>query len=160
MKKCSRCKVDKELDCFYIHVRTKDGYCSYCIECDKKAKADYYQRTKEATIARASRFASENPDKVRGYKRKWKQANPDKLRQYKHKRRSKESVEHFTAQQWQDLLERYNHQCLSCGTKDKLSADHVTPLASGGSNSIDNIQPLCVDCNCKKGLRTTDYREI
>jgi 5-methylcytosine-specific restriction endonuclease McrA len=48
---------------------------------------------------------------------------------------------------------------LCCGRPDvKLTQDHVVPLARGGSNLIDNIQPLCASCNSSKGTQTIDYR--
>jgi 5-methylcytosine-specific restriction endonuclease McrA len=39
-----------------------------------------------------------------------------------------------------------------------LTEDHVVPLSLGGSNDIDNIQPLCKSCNSSKRGRHIDYR--
>ncbi len=48
---------------------------------------------------------------------------------------------------------------IKTGEPIKVTADHVIPLALDGPNIIDNVQPLCVSCNCSKGARhTTDYR--
>ena len=48
---------------------------------------------------------------------------------------------------------------MRCGSTDEdLTVDHIVPLALGGSNTIDNIQPLCSACNGIKGCETTDYR--
>lgn len=68
---------------------------------------------------------------------------------------------HYTQTEWRALCELYDHRCLCCGRQEpeiQLTPDHVTPLSRGGSNSIDNIQPLCLDCNLRKNARSTDYR--
>jgi 5-methylcytosine-specific restriction endonuclease McrA len=67
--------------------------------------------------------------------------------------------EHFTGQEWLDLLEASGGVCLACGTTEEISVDHIIPLSLGGSNHIENIQPLCVACNCDKGTTDQDYRE-
>ena len=59
----------------------------------------------------------------------------------------------YSLQEWLDLKKRYGFRCLGCGLPEpeiKLTVDHIIPLSKGGWNSIDNIQPLCLSCNCKK----------
>lgn len=49
--------------------------------------------------------------------------------------------------------------CVECGAEDiPLTKDHIVPLYQGGSDGIDNIQPLCHSCNAAKGPDTTDLR--
>lgn len=55
----------------------------------------------------------------------------------------------------------YRSTCLACGRREpaiRLTVDHVIPLSLGGTNSLDNFQPLCADCNRRKGARLVDYR--
>lgn len=52
----------------------------------------------------------------------------------------------------------YGNVCVCCGAKGRLTVDHVIPLCLGGSNTIDNIQPLCRSCNPSKGIKIIDYR--
>jgi 5-methylcytosine-specific restriction endonuclease McrA len=66
--------------------------------------------------------------------------------------------EHFTEEEWLDLLDAFGHRCLRCGADEDLSVDHVVPLSLGGSNAIENIQVLCVPCNIEKGVEVRDYR--
>jgi 5-methylcytosine-specific restriction endonuclease McrA len=66
--------------------------------------------------------------------------------------------EHFTTEEWLALLELYGGRCLRCGTRERISVDHVVPLSLGGGNSIDNIQPLCEMCNSLKSDTVADYR--
>lgn len=66
-----------------------------------------------------------------------------------------------TEAQWQSLKSFYNFKCLRCGKQEpeiKLTRDHVVPLIQGGSDLIDNIQPLCARCNSKKNYKHIDYR--
>jgi len=69
--------------------------------------------------------------------------------------------EHFSAEEWLALLEFYRYRCCFCGRDTvKLEVDHVVPLGQGGSNRIENIQPLCADCHaflCLIG-RQEDHR--
>lgn len=50
----------------------------------------------------------------------------------------------------QFVLDRDNHQCQSCGSRDRLEIDHIKSLAAGGSNDISNLQTLCRSCNARK----------
>jgi hypothetical protein len=67
--------------------------------------------------------------------------------------------EHFTESQWLALLDASGGVCLACGAAGDLTVDHIIPLSLGGSNHIENIQPLCERCNCDKGATVRDYRE-
>ena len=65
---------------------------------------------------------------------------------------------HFTATEWLELVLACGLRGLRCGHLDDLTVDHVVPLALGGSNLIENIQPLCSECNGIKGCGVDDYR--
>jgi len=43
--------------------------------------------------------------------------------------------------------------CVTCGTTERLSLDHIVPIAKGGTNDRGNLQTLCVSCNSRKGDR-------
>lgn len=65
----------------------------------------------------------------------------------------------FTPDEWQTLCRKYDFTCLRCGEKGGyLSPDHIIPIGDGGTNSIDNIQPLCQNCNSYKSVAYIDYR--
>jgi len=52
-----------------------------------------------------------------------------------------------------DVLNRDNFQCQYCGKSApevKLHIDHVVPVSSGGTNSIDNLKTACSECNVGK----------
>jgi len=39
--------------------------------------------------------------------------------------------------------------CVVCG-KPSDTVDHIVPLSKGGSNELNNLQPMCRSCNSKK----------
>lgn len=65
-----------------------------------------------------------------------------------------------TEGEWETLKAQYNWTCPSCKKREpkiKLTEDHIIPLSKGGSNNIENIQPLCRSCNCKKHTKIIKY---
>lgn len=60
--------------------------------------------------------------------------------------------------EWEALCERYNNRCLCCKEEKPLAIDHVIPFSQGGTNTIDNVQPLCRKCNSTKYNSRIDYR--
>lgn len=78
------------------------------------------------------------------------------------KRRAiKNKAEGFhTFGEWELLKKQYGYTCPSCGKKEpeiKLTEDHIIPLSKGGSNYIENIQPLCRNCNSKKQIKIIKF---
>jgi len=87
-------------------------------------------------------------------------AAPGKRKEQRRRAREQNAIGSFTAEEWNALCDRYDYRCLCCREQKALTADHVIPLHLGGSNRISNIQPLCLSCNSKKGLRMVDYRPM
>ncbi len=103
-----------------------------------------------------------NPEKTRDSYRKWASKNPGYLSANRQNRRSRmrNAVGSFTVGEWELLKLQYNFTCPSCLKIEpiiKLSVDHIIPLSKGGSNNIENIQPLCRSCNCRKHVKIIKY---
>jgi len=63
-----------------------------------------------------------------------------------------------TSIEWAALKEACGSKCVKCGADEPLTKDHIQPIYQGGSDGLDNIQPLCKSCNSAKGPENIDYR--
>lgn len=59
----------------------------------------------------------------------------------------------YTYDEWQNVLEEFNHECAYCGATGSLTVDHIIPLSRGGLNEIQNLVPACKSCNTSKGIK-------
>lgn len=165
------------MECLKIQCRE---YYNRHKESEKKRNRKYKEKNKEKNAIQSNQWAKDNPEKIKDMRKKyydnnkemakektkkWQQLNPDKKIAAEQQRRAlkKKSRGKITAQEWTLLKAKYYYTCLCCRKKEpeiKITMDHVIPLFKGGPHIIENIQPLCWSCNCKKRTQTTDYREI
>jgi 5-methylcytosine-specific restriction endonuclease McrA len=45
---------------------------------------------------------------------------------------------------------RDGYRCVLCGSKDRVSVDHITPRSQGGSDNDSNLRTLCHSCHALK----------
>ena len=62
-----------------------------------------------------------------------------------------------TKMEWVKMKEFFNNTCCSCFSDyNGIEKDHIIPISRGGSNNIENIQPMCSKCNIEKGSNNCD----
>lgn len=136
--------------------------------------------SKEKHNAAQRKFKMEHPERVREQLHRWYESHRDEKKKYdnqyriknreriaarkkssaqRYRARLKNAEGFFSRGDWELLKKQYGYKCPVCGKgepKIKLTPDHVIPLSRGGSNWIENIQPLCIKCNVEK--RTKIWR--
>ena len=61
-------------------------------------------------------------------------------------------------EQWDAMVAHCGGKCVRCAASGPVVKDHIVPIYQGGSDGIENLQPLCNSCNSSKGPDTTDFR--
>ena len=94
-----------------------------------------------------------NAEKLRADAKLWRIANPEKHRQSRQARRARKLANGVYEISSNELKKLYESSCVYCGSKDSIQADHVVPIARGGTHSIGNLVPACARCNQSKGSK-------
>lgn len=160
--------------CPHGHVAFRSVADYKCMECVRLRAAAWCKENRErASVRRRCRYVADaeierarsvewrrqNPGRGRAPQAKWERANPEACRIKCRNRRAKKRTSGgtHTPEQIKALAKRQKYRCANpacrASIREKYHADHIIPLALGGSNSIKNIQLLCPPCNYRKGAR-------
>lgn len=167
MKVCVKCGIEKDLEEFRKHKRTKDGRDSWCKDCYRiymqRWGADPVNRKQKNEASRQWIANPANRKRNSEMKRQWKKNNPERQREANRRRHAiKQSVDAEKI----DLLvlyERDNWTCYLCGLSvdpklkwpdpGSASQEHVIPLAKNGTHTWDNVRLAHWGCNLSKGAK-------
>ena len=117
----------------------------------KEYHAEYRKKNLDKFVGYSNKYISKNKDKVKG----WKANHRRKIRNIKLL-----VIGSHTNGEWELLKRQYGFMCPACKKSEpeiKLTEDHIIPLTKGGSDYIENIQPLCSRCNSKKHTKIEKY---
>lgn len=115
-------------------------------------------RQSDRGLAYAERYARErDPARRRVVAARYYAKNKDRYRNYVRNRRAmnRGAVGSHTKDDVAEIARMQGMKCIYCRNKlpRVYHADHVIPLALGGSNDKGNIQILCPRCNRRKGKK-------
>jgi 5-methylcytosine-specific restriction endonuclease McrA len=94
---------------------------------------------------------------ISGASRKWGTESRNKAKRHERLAEARKLGRH-TELEWSALQRFCGPACLKCREPKPLVKDHIIPIYQGGSDAIENIQPLCARCNQAKGPEAIDYR--
>lgn len=120
----------------------------------KRQKREYYEANKEQILAYGKKWRADNRAYYNAKQEKWRKQNRDKTALWCRNRyaRKMSAEGSHTVEEIRELFDKQKGRCAICGLvlNVKYHADHIVPLARGGSNYISNIQVLCPTCNTRK----------
>ena len=167
MKICNTCRAEKSFEDFSVSRANKDGRQNKCKECSSAYRRQLAKDNPEKALAgsyrQTEKLLERNPNYFREFyaKQYATEAGRQRMITNVQNRRARlmEAEGSYTAQEFIDLCDKYGNICLACEESKPLTVDHIIPLSLGGSNTIDNIQPLCRSCNSRKRVTSIDFRE-
>jgi 5-methylcytosine-specific restriction endonuclease McrA len=95
-----------------------------------------------------------NLEKVKAFQKTHRLNNLEKFAEKQHIRRAKMRLNGVYQVNEKELIKLYSSPCIACGTTERVTIDHIIPIARGGTHSIGNLQSLCLKCNSSKNHRT------
>lgn len=129
---------------------------------EAQKQRDAQPKRKAEKLAAQLRYRQRHAELHRERNKQWRKKNREKTNEINRRgylQRRNVPGKH-TVEEWQALKEHHAFRCVCCRRQEPkitLTRDHIKPITLGGSDDIDNIQPLCGDCNSKKWAREIKY---
>jgi hypothetical protein len=140
MKRCSKCRAEKDILEFHKSAATPDGLYRYCKSCEKIKAHNRYLKTREKVIARVTTWNKGHVE----HRKRWKEEYI-KSDLYLARRVAKYGID--DPEIFKGLLEQQGNVCAICsrpfGSKgSQIDHDHITGKVRG---------LLCISCNMSLG---------
>ena len=120
----------------------------------KKYNKEYQENNFEKITKRQKDYRKNNPEKIRQIKANYTKNNPEAVQRHRMTRRARKAQNGVFKVSDKELTKLMNSPCSNCGSTNRITIDHIIPIAKGGRHSVGNLQPLCKPCNSSKGTKT------
>lgn len=172
MKKCTHCKLEKNEIEFGKTKTIKSGFNSWCKQCVIENGKKYRTTRKNCVGCGSEFFCEKNRENTARFcskpcyfknlkgrfvgEKHWQFKGGYELKLWHNRNRAdrmKKVPGSHTYEELCALLENSQYMCACCKRQEpeiKLTVDHIIPISKGGTNDIENIQPLCRSCNSRK----------
>ena len=81
MKKCTKCKEEKEYSEYSFKKTCRDGYASICKNCVKEYSKIHYYNNKEKRNIEIKEYVLKNKEKINQYQKLWVEKNKEKIKE-------------------------------------------------------------------------------
>jgi 5-methylcytosine-specific restriction endonuclease McrA len=153
MKRCNRCKKEKQLSEFHKNKRMDDGLNPECKTCKAKRGKERYKKVghimrQQMADQRKRDYEHRIEIERRSREKHRARYRPMKAAQQQVRYRLKNNNKYRILEK--ELRRLYHNPCHICGSREDQSVDHIIPLSKGGRHSIGNMMTLCRSCNASK----------
>lgn len=145
VKECKLCKDTKPISEFNFHKAT-NSINSHCKPCHQ---IKWHERWNKMSVEHRRELRRSSSLKYRASEKGRKTASLISFN--RHKRHKEAPIVELIKRE--TVLIRDNYTCYLCLQRpplNKITLDHVIPLARGGNHTYDNVKVACRSCNSKK----------
>ncbi len=167
LKKCTACKMPKEIECFVKDKSRSDGRYPVCRECRK----GYYENNRERILKQYGEYRAANAPRLKIQSK----AYTDRRFFYKTAGNMVSRAEEFTDNRGSGILKQKCAEisrlwktqrgiCPVSGrrlNRKNAQLDHIIPLKRGGNSSIENLRWVHRDVNyAKRDLLDSEFLSL
>jgi hypothetical protein len=157
MKRCSKCKLEKDVSEFTKNKSRSDGLALQCKSCIKTGYDQHKHRYRE----KQKEYRKENRESIRVKNRE--RYSLEKSREYGNSLKGKFSSYKSNAKQrdisfnitFEEFTEFWGKPCTYCG--DDIDTVGIDRVDSGKGYIVSNLTACCTECNLMKRHHSRDF---
>ena len=142
MKKCTRCKVEKELSEFNKIKKSKDGLAYYCKACAAIRDKKWYENNKERKKESSKKWHENNKEHVYNLNRTTKV----RYRHLKNSAKSRDLEMQISFEQYAEIIKE--SKCYYCDASlVGTTGSSLNRIDNNKGYLVENVKPCCGTCN-------------